>query len=124
MVDEPAKMNDTMNLFNDLLSKEDVDDTNFDELLSTKLEELSDIVEQIDMAIVFNKFGGTECLIRLLESSQSFFTNQIKAFAAAVIGTVAQNNIKVQDDMLQKGVIQKLVDLFGNFDNLVVCNKV
>lgn len=124
MVDEPARMNETMNFLNDLLSNGLGDDTDLDEALSNKLEELSDIVEQIDMAIVFNKFGGTGCLIRLLESSQSIFTHQIKALAAAVIGTVAQNNIKVQDDMLQKGVIQKLVDLFGNFDNLTVCNKV
>ena len=117
-------MNDTMSYLNNLLSKDCADDMEVEELLSIKLEELSDIVEQIDMAIVFNKFGGTSCLLRLLESPQPVFTNNVKALAAVIIGTVAQNNIKVQEDMFEKGVIQKLADLFGTINNMSVCNKV
>ena len=113
-----------MSYLNDLLSKDRVDDIDLEEVISIKLEELSDIVEQIDMAIVFNKFGGKFSKKTCFLSLQLVFTSNIKALAAVIIGTVAQNNIKVQEDMFEKGVIQKLAELFCTINNMSVCNKV
>lgn len=95
------------------------------EKLIADLEELQDIVEQVDMAQILNRFGGIQCLLTLLPDSKiSSVNDDVRALAASVIATVAQNNIKVQDDMLSKNILSILVDLFESIESNMVCNKV
>ena len=51
------------------------------------LYELDEIIDQIDMAQIFVKFGGLECLIRLLEIKQ--LDIQVRWHIAAVIGELS-----------------------------------
>lgn len=66
-----------------------------EETLVVDLEDLRDIVEQIDMAQVFCKFGGCELLLQLGESTGCVLS--VRCLAVAVIGTVAQNNPTAQE---------------------------
>eukprot|EP00349_Pseudokeronopsis_sp_Brazil_P001062 CAMPEP_0202963070 /NCGR_PEP_ID=MMETSP1396-20130829/7062_1 /ASSEMBLY_ACC=CAM_ASM_000872 /TAXON_ID= /ORGANISM="Pseudokeronopsis sp., Strain Brazil" /LENGTH=410 /DNA_ID=CAMNT_0049683997 /DNA_START=51 /DNA_END=1283 /DNA_ORIENTATION=+ len=81
-----------------------------EEQLQEELEELRDIVEQVDMAQVFCKFGGCELLLQLAEHAR--VNNLIRSTAVAVIGTVAQNNLAVQDALYKDGIIVRLLALF------------
>ena len=117
-------MNEIMVYFTELLSKSDLSAEDTEDNIINKLEELNDIVEQVDMAGIFNKFGGIECLLRLLDSQLVILTDDVRAIAASVIGTVAQNNLKVQDDMFTKGVLMRLVRFYENTTASFVCNKV
>ena len=63
--DEPARMQEIMTkLVKSLEAGTASEDS---EEIESLLEELKYIVDQIDMAEVFNKFGGVECLLRLME---------------------------------------------------------
>jgi len=65
------------------------------------LEELLYIIEQIDMAQVFVKFGGVKSLILTAKEIENVSTSN-RAAAIAVIGSLAQNNITVQVRPLRK----------------------
>jgi hypothetical protein len=69
VVDEPQRMQDIMKRFVELLNSNQAAGES-DEVID-KLYELKDIVGQIDMAQVFVKFGGVECLLRLMELGES-----------------------------------------------------
>lgn len=67
VVDEPQRMQDIMKRFVELLNaNEAANEENVDEIVD-KLQELKDIAGQIDMAQIFVKYGGIECLLKLLE---------------------------------------------------------
>jgi hypothetical protein len=76
-------------------------DSDTEDALMDELEELRDIVEQIDMAGVFAKFGGATCLLSLLKTAS--LPISLRAMAASIIGTLAQNNIVVQEAMHKQG---------------------
>lgn len=99
-------------------------DESIEEKLLNDLEELQDIAEQIDMAQIFSKFGGIRAMVALAESSLVVLTNDVKSQAFAVIGTVVQNNIKVQEENFSSGVLNSIVSLFNVTESSSVCSKV
>ena len=104
--DEPARMQEIMqeiitNLDNQTCAIND-------EHLMEILDELRDMTEQIDMAKVFVKFGGLQCLMGLIESPEVSLSVDVRSLAAGVIGTLAQNNLSVQEEIYQKGTVDRL----------------
>jgi hypothetical protein len=106
--DDPQRMNEVMTKL-----KDDMDNNGSFEDTEGDLEDLRDIVEQVDMAQVFAKFGGCDLLLRFIETTQ--VADTVKALAAAIIATVAQNNLIVQEQFLRKGFLDKLVKGFLHF---------
>lgn len=107
---DPQRMDEVMSKVNELLiegggvaSDEDED------ALLVDLEDLRDIVEQVDMAQVFAKVGGCEILLRVGEHSG--LPTSVRALAVAIIGTVSQNNLTVQDALYGQGIVQRLASL-------------
>jgi hypothetical protein len=116
--DDPKRMNEVMMLLKDLLSESrPVPETLGDDLL-----ELRDIVEQVDMAQVFTKFGGCEYLLQLIHSA--IFEVEIKILATSIIATVSQNNISVQDALFKSKMTDQLSALFITNTNENLTNKV
>ena len=91
--------------------------------LEDVLEELRDITEQIDMARVFVRFGGLQCLMGLLESPEPL-TVELRSVAAGVIGTLAQNNLEVQDAIFTQGTVDRLARLCLATDTAALAAKV
>lgn len=115
--DDPKRMNEVMMLLKDLLSESrPVPETLGDDLL-----ELRDIVEQVDMAQVFTKFGGCEYLLQLIHSA--IFEVEIKILATSIIATVSQNNISVQDALFKSKMTDQLSALFITNTNENLTNK-
>lgn len=117
--DEPARMNEIMLSLVQFLEAGSVRDRT-DEILGF-LEELRDIVEQIDMAQIFVKFGGLECLFRLLEIPE--LDSGIISSTSSVLGALSQNNIKVQEEFLKKEGLNKLAVVFHN-SSVAISSKV
>lgn len=128
--DEPARLNEIIREFMKLLSM-DISDTPSipnsnpyqitQEIISNAvaaesdidnyLYELEDIVDQIDMAQIFVKFGGLECLVRFLEIAE--LGALLRGHIAAVIGELSQNNLKVQDDIFNKNnFLRRIIDVY------------
>lgn len=107
--DEASRMLEISKEFVAFLSPEYVhtDSNNINELL----EELSDIVEQIDMAQIFVKYGGVKCLLMFIECP--YLSESVQAQAASVIGTLAQNNPQVQDAMYETRILDQLNRICG-----------
>jgi hypothetical protein len=97
-----------------------------EDFLLNELEDLRDIVEQIDMAQVFCKFGGCDILLRLAE--QDNCVTSVRILCVAIIGTVAQNNLVVQDALFSQGLLQRLCRLLVDVSALpklhALCKKV
>ena len=81
------------------------------------MKELQEIVEQIDMAQICVKFGGLPCLLLLLESE--LVGDSVRNVCATTIATLSQNNIKVQNEMFTRGVIDKLCNLLPSTTSVV-----
>lgn len=131
--DEPARLNEIIRVFMKFLAM-DISDTPStstipstnpykinQEIVSTVvsakdeidsyLYEIEDIVDQIDMAQIFVKFGGLECLVRFLEIDELGVS--LRGHIAVVIGELSQNNIKVQDDIFNKNdFLSRLLDVY------------
>ncbi len=91
--------------------------------IENDLEDLRDIVEQVDMAQVFTKYGGCDVLIQAIEQREEL-PPAMKALAASVIATVAQNNLTAQDLMMTSGVVDKLANIFLNTTSDLIATKV
>jgi len=91
--------------------------------IENDLEDLRDIVEQVDMAQVFTKYGGCDVLIQAIEQREEL-APAMKALAASVIATVAQNNLTAQDLMMTSGVVDKLSNIFLNTTSDLIATKV
>jgi hypothetical protein len=118
--DDPKRMNEVMLAFKEYLNKETHTATDEDVILD-QLVELRDIVEQIDMAHVFAKFGGVDVFTGVLESrAQSV---QLRAVLAAILATVAQNNVMVQNLMQEKGLVIRLSAAFMTENEEKILNK-
>mmetsp|Transcript_28970 Transcript_28970/g.39793 ORF Transcript_28970/g.39793 Transcript_28970/m.39793 type:complete len:351 (-) Transcript_28970:16-1068(-) len=124
--DEPARMNEIMVSVYSILDGTFVpnDDESIEDKLLNDLEELQDITEQIDMAQILSKCGGIRAMIALAESTLEVVSNNVKSQAISVIGTVVQNNIKVQDENFSAGILSILVRLFNTAESSLVCNKI
>lgn len=115
--DDPQRMNEVM-----LKLKESIDGNGSVDTIELDLEDLRDIVEQVDMAHVFTKFGGCDILVEFIEKSS--VSDEIKSLAASVIATTAQNNILAQDLMFSAGIQQKLVHIFLQSSSPILLTKV
>jgi hypothetical protein len=83
---------------------------NEDEIIEM-LEEVSDIICQIDMAQVFMKFGGLECVLLLLESAD--LSTKARCVVASIIGEMSQNNSVVQQEIHDKGIVGRLAQVMA-----------
>jgi hsp70-interacting protein len=121
--DEPQRINEIMQYMKELLSRGDQSILESEqEKIEIQLEELRDIIEQIDMAQIFTKFGGCEILLSLLTFAPLDSDN--KAVAAAAIGTATQNNLATQDILYQKHFLSSLVPIFLQTKTTLLKNKV
>lgn len=102
--DDPQRMDEVMQKVKQLLGGSSEVDL---EVLQEDLEEVRDIVEQIDMAQVFTKFGGCDLLVGLAEE-RTKYPVELRALAVAIVGTVAQNNVTVQDILFNKQIVQRI----------------
>jgi len=84
-----------------------------DTQIEIELDELQDIVEQIDMAQDFVvHMKGAECILDLVEDKKGLVGNMgVRCKACVVLGTLTQNNAKVQDNLFQNGIIGRLASL-------------
>lgn len=105
---EPARMQEIMNRLVNLLDTHALDEN--EEEVEGMLEELQDIVEQIDMAQIFVKYGGLECLLQIVERNDH--ESSLRTAASTVIGTLAQNNPQVQAEAHKVNVPGRLSELF------------
>lgn len=76
------------------------------------LLELQDITEQIDMANVFLKIGGTDSLLQATTGAS--FALPVRCQAALCIAAVTHNNLKSQDAFLHAGAFLILRQLVAN----------
>jgi hypothetical protein len=90
----------------ELISKLGTSSESRDDETEILLEDLLNIVEQIDMAQVFVKFGGTKCL--LLTAKETNLSEQNRGTALSIIGTLAQNNEAVQKVFLAQNILLEL----------------
>jgi len=77
-----------------------------EERVEELLDELRDITEQIDMAQVFCRFGGLQCILKMVEMESLGF--EVRSLSAGVLATLSQNNMSVQDIFYSQGVGHRL----------------
>lgn len=82
-----------------------------DKRIEQELEDLQDIVEQIDMAEVFIKnMKGEGCLLDIAENRKGLVGRlSVRSKATVILGTLSQNNTKVQEVLFQNGTVSRLV---------------
>lgn len=104
-------MEELITMLNSTSSSSSVEDlTNRNDFTAALLEELEEIIEDIDFAQIFVKFGGAKCLIQTArEVESSGISESNRANCLGIIGTLAQNNITVQDILLKDGMIPVLM---------------
>jgi hsp70-interacting protein len=103
--DEGQRLCEILKEFMEMIDNGTVHRTEQEEKIFELLEETQMMVDQIDMANVFVKFGGIKVLKILLSSQTS---DGIRCLSCVLIGELAQNNPTVQDQMFQNGVIDEL----------------
>ena len=72
----------------------------FESEITLLFEELHPMIDQIDMANIFIKFGGLTILSNLL--SNKYLNEELKSYLCIIIGEVAQNNHKVQEQIIKE----------------------
>jgi len=70
------------------------------------LEEVRDMIDHIDMAQIFVKFGGIKCLMYFITSENIKIT--IRSLAAVILAEISQNNNNVQDEANKNNIIPEL----------------
>ena len=89
-------------------SAEDI--ANRNDTTAALLEELEDIIEDIDFAHIFVKFGGTKCLMQTAKEKEgSGLSEANRSTCLSIIGSLSQNNITVQDILVKDGIMPVLM---------------
>lgn len=108
--DEAKRITDIIVDIKDKLDRHAVGDIEID-----VLEELFDMTEQIDNAQVFVKFGGIKLLLLLLHArdphTSAAHIDKVNVLALSLLGSVAQNNLVVQEEALRRNVLRILHDV-------------
>lgn len=129
--DEPALMNSILVRLTKYLDAHESSvfqlgalDTFAEEHLLADLEQLLDIVEQIDMALTFNKMGGLNCFMAILKNEH--IPSSIKKMVAVVFGAICQNNLSVQMSVVDLGKVNSdgcpiVPDICPVLQHLVQC---
>ena len=107
--DEPSRMKEMIERFKELLETDK--EGEHEEEVEALLDELHLMVEQIDMAKVFTKFGGLTSLLLLLRSTR--LGDDVRAEAAGIIAALAQNNYDVQEEMFKAMTVKVLVGIYS-----------
>mmetsp|Transcript_9758 Transcript_9758/g.16197 ORF Transcript_9758/g.16197 Transcript_9758/m.16197 type:complete len:343 (+) Transcript_9758:110-1138(+) len=118
--DEPGDLQKILIEFQELFERGVVADDS--SRISDLLQDAQLIVDQIDMANVFLKFGGAAVLKNILCSE--VLSESCKCSAAIICGEVSQNNPVAQVEMLKYGLLDQLAvvcALPSTSDKL--CNK-
>lgn len=102
--DEPGDLQKILKQFQDMFDRGLVSDDNSQVL--NLLEDAQLIVDQIDMANVFCKFGGAVVLKNILSSD--ILLEDCKCAASVICGELAQNNPTAQAEMLKFGLVDQL----------------
>lgn len=103
--DEPARLSEILIIFTDAYDRGVEDSHN--ERFEILLEEILDIIENIDLSLIFCKCGGMVVLMKLLQNSILSISN--KCQIAVIIGTLAQNNPLVQSEMLLSNTLSDII---------------
>lgn len=118
--DEPKRMNEIMGIFVTML-EEGLTEDRSEEIIEL-LDELQFMVEQVDMAGVFAKFGGFQCLLGLVESAN--ISAEARGMAASTLASLTQNNLEVQDIVFTSGMLDRLAKVYLQSESVLLCNKV
>lgn len=102
--DEPGDLRKILTMFQEIFERGVVSDDN-DKIVGL-LEDAQLIVDQIDMANVFLKFGGAVVLKNILSSEA--LSDGCKCSASVICGELAQNNPTAQVEMLKSGLLDQL----------------
>jgi hypothetical protein len=102
--DEPGDLQKILKTFQDMFDHGLVGDDN-GQILHL-LEDVQLIIDQIDMANVFCKFGGAAVLKNILNSA--ILLDDCKCSASVICGELAQNNPTAQTEMLKSGLLDQL----------------
>jgi len=106
--DDPTRLTEIIKRFTEIIDAGEEGDS--EEEIEFLLEDLHSIIDQIDMAKVFAKFGGLTVILCLLRSEKLNWENRSEA--AAIIGAIAQNNIEVQEEMWKQGTAEQLLRIY------------
>jgi hypothetical protein len=102
--DEPKRMSEILKLFSEMIER-GVKSSDEEEI-EQMLEEVHDIIDQIDMADIFIRFGGIKALLAFLRASE--LSENTKKLVCVVFGELAQNNPPVQEAYITHGVLDEL----------------
>jgi hsp70-interacting protein len=70
------------------------------------LEEVRDIIDQVDMAQIFVKYGGIKCLMYFITTE--IITLSVRSLAAVILAEISQNNLNVQEEANKINIIPEL----------------
>ena len=70
------------------------------------LEEVRDIIDQVDMAQIFVKYGGIKCLMFFI--TNEIITITVRSLAAVILAEISQNNLHVQEEANKLNIIPEL----------------
>lgn len=87
-----------------------------DDQVSELLQELRDIVEQIDYATAFCSLQGLPFLLGCIQETE-VIPRSSRLTCLGVLATLCQNNPEVQKQLLERGALQILSDLFFGTTN-------
>lgn len=118
--DEPGDLQKILKTFQDMFDRGLVCDDNSQVL--NLLEDAQLIIDQIDMANVFCKFGGAAVLKNILNSN--ILLDDCKCTASVICGELSQNNPTAQIEMLKSGLLDQLaVICAGHETSSKLCAK-
>lgn len=75
------------------------------------LQELRDIIEQIDYARAFAAMKGLDFLLGCA-TTNNLIPDEIKSTALAILSTMVQHNPPLQKELIERGALKELSDLF------------
>ena len=93
--------------------KDTRDDRN--DITEALLDELLDFIEDIDFAQIFVKFGGAKSLLLTAKAIGKVSVSN-RASCLSVLGSLAQNNLVVQDTLFQDGTLPQLISFYPSAD--------
>jgi hypothetical protein len=118
--DEPGDLQKILEIFREMFDR-GVEGNDNSRILDL-LEDAQMIVDHIDMANVFLKFGGAPILLNILKSDQ--LQDDCKCAASVICGEIGQNNPEAQRTLITSGLLDQLaVTAASPHSSPKLCNK-
>jgi hypothetical protein len=111
--DEPGDLQKILIKFQEMIDRGIVADD--DSHILDLLKDAQLMVDQIDMANVFMKFGGAAVLKTILNTD--FLSDDCRCTASVICGELSQNNPTAQVDMINNGLLDQLSILAASPDS-------